>query len=98
MTGTALGELPLVMAAERRILDRAGRLLEVAAAAVGLHGAAPEPRITWVSHLSIMDAVGQPFIENGPHLDSPPIIDRIRSVTTFNSASISARSRGGLNT
>ena len=32
------------------------------------------------------------------HFDSPPIIVRIRSVTTFNSASISASRRGGLKT
>ncbi len=32
------------------------------------------------------------------HFDSPPIIVKIRSVTPFNSASISTRSRGGLKT
>ena len=32
------------------------------------------------------------------HFDNPPIIARIRSVTPFNSASISASGRGGLNT
>ena len=32
------------------------------------------------------------------HFDKSPIIVRMRSVTTFRSASISARSRGGLNT
>ena len=36
--------------------------------------------------------------ESACYFDSPPIISTIRSVTTFNPASISASSRGGLKT
>ena len=48
------------------------------------------------------DAAQQPLVfgigGQFAHFDSPPIIVRMRSVTPFNSASISARSRGGLKT
>ena len=41
---------------------------------------------------------GSGYSPNVAHLVSPPIIVRMRSVTPFNSASISARGRGGWKT